>query len=63
MADQHTTEVRPQQERLKAVKTNKPNKAKSNHVQPKDTQIKLMVNHITKIAEATTIGGKITALR
>jgi hypothetical protein len=34
---------------FKAATTNKPNTTKRNHVQTKDTQIELMVNHITKI--------------
>jgi hypothetical protein len=33
---------------FKAATTTKPNKTKSNHVQPKDTQIKLMATHITE---------------
>jgi hypothetical protein len=45
MADQHTRELHPQQEYSKATTTNK---TKSYHVQPKDTQIKLTVAHITR---------------
>jgi hypothetical protein len=33
---------------FKAATTNNPNKTKSNHVQPKDTQMKIMLIHITK---------------
>jgi hypothetical protein len=52
MADQHTTELLPQQEQSRQTQpTNqtKSNKIKSHHVQPKDTHIKLMVTNITKI--------------
>jgi hypothetical protein len=44
---QHTTPAPART--FKAATSNKPNKTKSNHVQLKDTQIKLMVTHITKI--------------
>jgi hypothetical protein len=36
---------------FKAATTNKPNKTKTNHVQPKDTKIKLIVTHVTKITK------------